>query len=64
MVVSSVVVPPWPPVIRLPIELRCMLIRPVSGAVMRLNSRLSWAERIAAWAWSRVASAARCSCTR
>ena len=53
-----------PPLMRFPMDARCWLIRPVMGAVMRENSRLSWAERMAALACSSAACAERCCCTR
>ena len=48
---SSVVglVPARLPAIRLPTETRCVPMRPVNGAVMRVWSRSNWASRTAAF---------------
>src|SRR6267154_2615448 len=48
-----------PPVTRLPTETRRMLTRPPNGATMRVNSKLSCADRMAVSAVSRAAAAAR-----
>ena len=64
MVVRSVVLPPSPPVTRLPTLTRWLLMRPESAAVMRVNSTLSCAERIEALADSTAAPATFRSETR